>query len=400
MEVARKTTGEPTDAPLIAGVTSHVPAQGDAQTVKRVEIFASIEAAERQWRSLETQFFTSVHLSYDWCRNWLEATGTEPVVVLLHFTGGGRIMLPLEIISQGGAKVGRYIGTSYSNLNFGLFSPDNMQFSPPLLSAALSEAGLNLDLLALYRTPESWRGVDNPLMPLDRVVSNNQAFQMTLDGGFDKALSRINGKKRRKKHRLGERTLEELGGYEIVHGDDPETALRLLKAFFVQKAARFDKQGKLDVFAKPDVQDFFRRLVVTKTEENVPLLRLSAVQLTDGRYGAISGVTRKNGHLICQFGSIDEEMAGELSIGEFLFYRLIEDACANGQMMFDFGIGDEAYKRSWCDQITTQYDCYLPLTMKGRAVGATLRAIASTKQAIKANPRLDKIARAIQRRIS
>jgi CelD/BcsL family acetyltransferase involved in cellulose biosynthesis len=236
-------------------------------------------------------------------------------------------------------------------------------------------------------------------MALARARNHNQAFQMTLVGGFDAALARINGKKRRKKYRLGQRKMEEMGGYRLVHGDDPDTANTLLEAFFLQKAARFDKQGKLDVFARPSVRESFRRLVVTPGEKGRPLLRLSAIELADGRYGALAGVTRKNGHLICQFGSIDEQMAGEYSIGEFLFYHLIEEACADGEQLFDFGIGDEAYKRSWCDQITTHYDCYLPLTAKGRAVGLALRGATAAKQRIKAQPKLDRIARAVQRRL-
>ena len=67
-----------------------------------------------------------------------------------------------------------------------------------------------------------------------------------------------------------------------------------------------------------------------------------------GRIVAISGLSRKGDHVICQFGSIDEDIAADASPGELLFYLMIRKCKAEGVALFDFGIGDQAYKRSWC----------------------------------------------------
>ena len=64
---------------------------------------------------------------------------------------------------------------------------------------------------------------------------------------------------------------------------------------------------------------------------------------------------------------------------------MIEQACGEGAAVFDFGLGDQPYKRSWCTQETILYDVLLPLSWKGRLLRPTLAAIGGLKRAIKRN---------------
>jgi CelD/BcsL family acetyltransferase involved in cellulose biosynthesis len=94
----------------------------------------------------------------------------------------------------------------------------------------------------------------------------------------------------------------------------------------------------------------------------------------------------------CQFGSINEEIAADVSAGEFLFYRMIERASAAGHAVFDFGVGDQLYKRSWCPQRTELLDCYLALNAKGRLAAPLIAGMIRLKRLIKTSPVLHRLA--------
>ncbi|HUH49514.1 MAG TPA: GNAT family N-acetyltransferase, partial [Mycoplana sp.] len=205
-------------------------------------------------------------------------------------------------------------------------------------------------------------------------------------------LAQVNAKRRRKKFRQTERRLEALGGYEHFIAETPGDSSATLDQFFQQKAARFEALGLPNVFRNDETQAFFRNLARTPARKDAYALQLHALRIKSGdeqgRIIAIAGLSRKGDHVICQFGSIDETFAPETSPGEFLFHLMIKRLCGEGVALFDFGIGDQAYKRSWCTIETRQHDLLWPTTAAGRAAARLHRAKASVKRAIKQNPRL------------
>lgn len=376
------------------------PAEGSAGSGMSMDIHRDLSSVEAVWREFETSAGTSPHQSFDWCRSWVAATGGDVLVVDIRRNGKTVCLLPLEVSRVAGARIARFIAAPFSNINFGLFPAGDgggPLLSPALLRTAIAEKAPEVDIAVFGRMPLRWRGRLNPLAGLASVPSHNHAFQVTLDGGFDAVLERINGKKRRKKFRATARQLEAVGGYRFVTPGPGAEALELLETFFVQKERRFARQGKLNIFAAEPVRDFFRQLVLQPDRNGVAPLRLSALRFGNGRTGAIAGQTVANGHVICQFCSLDETAAEQFSVGEFLFFHMIRKACDEGQTIFDFGIGDERYKRSWCDVETVQYDFYLPLTMRGNIACGVLKGTVAAKRRIKADPRLERLARGMQR---
>ena len=70
----------------------------------------------------------------------------------------------------------------------------------------------------------------------------------------------------------------------------------------------------------------------------------------------------------------------------------------DGVGIYDFGTGDEPYKRSWGTAESRQYDVIAPLSAKGRALAQWLRLRAGIVARIKANPKLWTLAKQIRRR--
>ena len=374
-----------------AGDCPHVPT-----APLTLRLHTQMEPLAERWRAMEAGASISLHQSYDWCRAWTQTHACDLMIIEGVSEGRSRFILPLEIVRRGPLRVARLLATDFSNINTGLHTDEfRTAGSGTQLREALERSRGDLarsfDLLLLEKMPLDWRGERNPFADLPAVLNQNAAFQLALFEDFEKTLAQLNAKRRRKRARNSERRLTEAGGYEHVVATSPEEALALLDVFFSQKAARFKAMGLPDVFRGEETRAFFRRLAVTPASGADYPLRLHALRLSGAQAGhiaAVTGLSRKGDHVICQFGSIDDSVAADASPGDFLFHLAIEKLCAEGARLFDFGIGDQPYKRSWCRIETAQHDLLWPVTATGRIAAGAHRAKAAAKRFIKRNPRL------------
>ena len=352
-------------------------------------------SVEAEWRRLEGLTRNSLHQGFDWCLAWARAHRSELVIVQGVLDGRTLFILPLEIIPERRARIARLLGHRFNNINTGLFDaeladPDaeELQNFAYALKLALSDKA---DLVLLDNIPLVWRGIRHPLSPLASIANQNHSFQLPLFPNFEATLAQLNAKSRRKKFRSQSRKIEAIGGYDHIAPSDPAEKHALLDIFFRQKGERLRLFGLPDVFQLPGIQDFFHRLMDVPTNGTDTPLTLHAIRLRgehEGHIAAIAGLSRKGDHVICQFSSIDETICPEASPGELLFWLMIEQSCREGASVFDFGVGDQPYKRNWCTQETVQYDILLPLTWKGSLMRPLLIGVTKAKAAIKRNRHL------------
>jgi CelD/BcsL family acetyltransferase involved in cellulose biosynthesis len=376
-----------------AGSLAHGGSAADRITIS---VHANMAELEAEWRALDESSGNSLHQSFDWCAAWTKTHGSELLIVRGAAGREPLFLLPFEIERSRLLRAARLIGSEHSNLNTGLFGAGIGNVPAAELTAALTGGiGRQLrrfaDVIVFDRTPRIWRGAPHPLAVLAGIENPNASFQLPLLGTMERTLAQINAKRRRKKMRISERRLAEIGGYDYVIAREAQEAHALLETFFRQKAARFETLGLPDAFREAETRTFFHALIDARAPEPGNLLELNAIRLRGehaGRVVAVAGLSRKGDHVICQFGSIDEEIAADASPGELLFYRMIERLCAEGVALFDFGIGDQPYKRSWCTVETPLRDIVLPLTFRGRLAAGGFRAIARAKRLVKANETL------------
>jgi CelD/BcsL family acetyltransferase involved in cellulose biosynthesis len=208
---------------------------------------------------------------------------------------------------------------------------------------------------------------------------------------MEATIAPLNAKARRKKFRSQVRKLEAAGGFDHVRATSAAEKTALLDTFFRQKAARFAAQGLPNVFQAAETQAFFHMaLEMDRGGIDVPL-EIHALRLKGehaGKIAAIAGLSRKGDHVICQFGSIDDTLMPEASPGELLFWLMIERSSLTGAAIFDFGIGDQDYKRRWCRNPTEHHDLMVAITPLGRLAEWLLKGMTRTKAGIKSNAAL------------
>ena len=334
-----------------------------------------------------------------WIAAWSEQVGSDLIVASLSAGGRPLLMIALEVVRTGPFRVARFPGGRHANGNFPLLC-DSATVTPASLRSmceAIARARPDIDLLALERLTDSIEGVTNPLLSLPHAPSPNLALAVDLEGGFEALLSRSSGKRKRKKHRSQSRKFEAAGGFRLITAATPDECERLLSEFFDMKRDRFAKMGVADAFAEPSVKAFFRRLFVGALGQDRPDFVLDALEV-GGKLRAVTGSSRRGNRLICEFGAFREDDLAQASPGDFLFFENIQRACRDGYAVYDFSVGDEPYKRLWCDIESPQLDVFMPLTMKGRLATLALRTISRAKAWVKNNRTLWALVKTLRRR--
>lgn len=341
--------------------------------------------------------------SPEWVSAWARHSLHETLIVRLSDSDGHLMSLPLELAAQGRFRVARFIGDRHANGNFPLTDrrTDGRIGSVQLraLLESIHQQRPDIDLLSLERQLHACGGVPNPLLSWPHSESPNLSLAVDLDGGFDAVLSRASGKRKRKQHRSQARKLEAAGGFERRMARTPDETDAMLEAFFAMKAERFARMGIQNVFAPAPVQAAFHTLFSEATAGKHPKFVLHGLEVA-GRLRAVTGSSLTDDRIICEFSSISEDELTEISPGRFLFFENIQEACEQGLKVYDFSVGDEYYKRLWCDLETTQFDNFIPLTRKGRAMALTRSAIAGGKRIVISDPRLWAMAKAMRKRLS
>lgn len=376
-------------------------AGGAAKTVGRaVTVHLGKEALAAYSEACRHAVFSPAQ-SASWISAWVDHVKPDFLVATVRSGGMPAFTVALEVTRSGPFRIARFFSGRHANGNFPPLAfdarVDLTSADLQALIAAIHEARPDIDMLAFERVVDNFRGRANPLLALPHSPSPNLSLAVDLTGGFDALLGRTGGKRKRKKHRSQTRKFEAFGGFRRVEAKTPEETNALLDAFFVMKEERFRKMGVANVFADAAVRDFFRSLFANALGQPKPPFVLHAL-VVDGKARAVTGSSRTADSLICEFGAIsDDDLAGA-SPGDFLFFDNIREACEEGLAVYDFSVGDEPYKRLWCDIETTHFDVLVPLTAKGKLLAAATRSSSRIKAYIKNSPAIWRIAKALRRR--
>jgi len=320
---------------------------------------------------------------------WTQATSAETLVASIRQNGQPLLMVALEIERRGSFTIAQFPGRRHANGNFPPVRPGEA-ISEGLLRALIGEIRRvrpGIDIFVLERLDPERCEVANPLLPLSTGRSPNVALAVDLAGGFDALLERASGKRKRKKNRSQTRKFEAGGGYRFVRADTPAETDRLMNAFFAMKHERFRQMGIADVFADEAVRAFFRGLFRDALDKHPSPFTLEGLEVA-GRLRAVTGTSRSGNRLTCEFGAISDDEFAPSSPGDFLFFENIQQACTDGFAIYDFGVGDEPYKRQWCDLETHHFDVFLPVSAKGHALALAHRGAARLKSSVKSNAAL------------
>jgi len=364
----------------------------------RVEATVDLAGIGGEWRAFERVAVGTPYQSFGFAEAWCETIGrvegVQPAIVTVR-DGRGELLalLPLGLRSVRGARIAGFLGGKHSNAGMALHAAGrwtlDLHGGPHGFFTRAAAAMGGVDLFALLNQPLAWGGFANPLAAAPRAQpSPSASYGGRLEADFAALHARVASSDARKKLRRKERMLEALGPVQVIEAADAAQALRVLDAFRAQKGARLKARGIESPFEATGASEFLARLALAEPGDVRAPLRLFA--LTAGtRIVATMGVVpgqRCASGMFMSFEASPEVM--KHSPGDLLLGKVVERLCGEGFSAFDLGVGEAAYKQTFCPDAIPLVDGFHAASPLGRLAAAPIAAGYALKRIVKTNPTL------------
>jgi CelD/BcsL family acetyltransferase involved in cellulose biosynthesis len=370
-------------------------AHGFAADGVDVDVNEDLRSLEAEWRAFEREADGTVFQTFDWLSTWQrhigERHGVRPAIVSGRDERGRLLfLLPLAIQRAAFARELVWLGMDLCDYTGPLLAPDFPQRVGAEQFAALwggvltmlaAHPQLGFDLVRLEKMPANVGAQPNPLFALPTTRNPSGAYMTPLAATWDEFYAKRSGSTRRR-DRSKRKALEAVGKVQFVQPASDAERLASLDTLMRQKARSLERMGVADIFARPGHADFYR--AVSGTE----IAHVSRLDV-GGHPGAVNLGLMARGryyHVLASYTE-DREVA-RLGPGMAHLMEIMANAIRRGCSVFDFTIGDEPYKRDWCEGRETLYDHLSARTLAGALVVAARRAAMRVKRTIKETPAL------------
>jgi CelD/BcsL family acetyltransferase involved in cellulose biosynthesis len=358
-------------------------------------VFGTLDAVEQDWRAFEKFADCTVFQTFDWIAAWVREVGhasaTQPAIILGRHQSDGKLLfiLPWAVHTSYAGRSLTFLGDSLCDYNAPMISPDFNAWVPASTVANLfatcvamlqSDARYRHDFVVLRKMPELIGSQPNPFAELSNMLHPSGAHSTRLGDDWMKFYAAKRSSAARRGDRSRERKLAELGASTFVTMRGRPQIQAALRALFEMKTHTFARMGVANLFAFKNHERFF--LAASESE----YAHISALKLNDDLIAVNLGLMfRGVYHYVLT--TYAEELS-RCSPGNLHLRELLQHAIANKCHMFDFTIGDEAYKLDWSDTNLILYDYVGTDSLAGLTPAVILRVASEAKRFIKHTPHL------------
>jgi CelD/BcsL family acetyltransferase involved in cellulose biosynthesis len=383
-----------TMAAAIESRTAAAPVRSSASRIAGVDILSDLSQAETIWRGLEDQQqFSTPYQRFDFLSPWQRQVGEREgllpfIVVAYDPERRPLLLLPLALRHEHGVRSACFMGGKHATFNMALWDRDfatgaTADDLDTLITAIRTRS--MADVLALTQQPLRWRDLPNPMALLPSQASANGCPLMTIVPGEPPATRISNSFRRRLKGK--ERKLQTLSGYRHCVATTDAEIRRLLDAFFSIKPLRMAEQKLPNVFADPGVEDFIRGACMTPLAGGGHAIDIHALECDDEVIAIFAGVA--DGHRFSMmFNTYTMSDNSRYSPGLILMRNIVDHYAERGYRALDLGIGSDDYKRLFCKSDEPIFDCFIPLSLRGKVAAAAMSGINHAKHLVKHNQAL------------
>jgi CelD/BcsL family acetyltransferase involved in cellulose biosynthesis len=391
-----------TMAAAIESRTAEAQAWSKASRIASVDILHDLVPAEAIWRGLEDQQqFSTPYQRFDFLGPWQRQVGAREglipfIVIACDAERRPLLLLPLTLSHRHGVRTACFMGGKHATYNMALWDRDFAANATAIdLDALISGIRQRsaADVLALDQQPLRWRDLPNPMALLPNQASVNDCPLMTIVPDEPPTARISTSFRRRLKGK--ERKLQALPGYRYCVAQTDDEIKRLLEAFFRIKPLRMAEQKLPNVFAEPGVEDFIRDACTARLASGGHAIDIHALECDDEVIAIYAGVA--DGHRFSMmFNTYTMSDNSRYSPGLILMRNIVDHYAERGYRALDLGIGSDDYKRLFCKSDEPIFDCFIPLSLRGKIAAAAMSGVNRTKHLVKHNPALFQMAQKLR----
>ena len=184
----------------------------------------------------------------------------------------------------------------------------------------------------------------NPIVNLNGFSVTNISYSANLPQSFEEYNSTLRSKLRSDIKRQVRR-LEELGELSFCYEIDQFSFEKYLNVLFELKSMQYKRTGVIDAFANDKVKKFYTSLFYNKFSSFKAVF--SVLKLNDQPIAIHLGIQFSGRfYYLLPAYNFDYQV---YSPGKILLHRIIQEAVNTKNVVFDFTVGGEEYKREWCN---------------------------------------------------
>ncbi len=330
-----------------------------------LEVYSTFADAEAAWRDVEQQCFGYAYQGYDWLSRWYQEFGqqdgiTPQIVVVRDAQRVPLFLFSLGISSVHGMRVLTWMGNDLNS-----HQAPFMHTSAAAWVTDVGFARLWREVRAAVQRHDAVHLIDQPARigphanPMVRLrgsyFAGGESHQANLTRAtgatgaerWDAYLQSVMSSRGQKDLARRRRRLQERGEVRFVVASEPAEALRITERMMEQKRWRFIETQAPDVFARSDYQRLFSRVATECLDSG--FARVFALYCGD-EIVATSWTLLADGWLTGLYSGYEEGEWERLSVGNILRNEMIAWCFEQGVEVIDFSVGDEPYKRMWCDE--------------------------------------------------
>jgi CelD/BcsL family acetyltransferase involved in cellulose biosynthesis len=363
----------------------------------RIDLYEDLAKIERDWRAFEPQAESTVFQCFDWLATWQRHIGARngvmPAIVVARDRAGAiLLLLPLALRKAGFVRELTWLGSELCDYNAPLLAENFsgrfdragfMALWGEITRCLQAHPRLHFDVIDLQKMPETVGAQPNPMRHLGGTMTPSGAYLTHLAGDWETFYTNKRSSATRRRDRTKRKKLSEFGALAFVTPQTEADILQTLDTLMAQKARSFAHMGVANLFAKPGHTEFYRALATDPATK--PLVHVSRLDVGAAAAAVNLALTYRGCyyHLLASYSDCDLSRFGP---GAAHLHDLLHYAIDNGFNVFDFTIGDERYKRDWCDTELKLYDYIAPTTWRGALVAAPKLAAKRLKRWIKQTP--------------
>jgi CelD/BcsL family acetyltransferase involved in cellulose biosynthesis len=356
----------------------------------RLTVHTDLAPLEQEWRRFEETADCTPFQTYDWLSAWQRhvgiLTGTTPAIVIARCGEAIAFILPLAV-QRGMVRRLVFLGNDLCDYNAPLLAPDFTALAPDGFATLWRDIGkmlqatpaLRHDAVMLEKMPATIGAQKNPLLCLDVHLNASGAYQTALGTDWEQFYTARRSSSTRRRDRTKLKRLGEMGAVKFVNPEGAAELALTLDLLIQQKSKAFARMGVPNLFARPGYVAFYRELATSPRMR--ALVHLSRLDVGPTWAALNLGLTFRD----CYFhilASYDDGEVSRFGPGAAHLRELLRYAISRGLKRFDFTIGDEPYKRDWCDAEQQLFDYSAATTLRGWPSAALALAWRRAKRTI------------------
>lgn len=386
------------DDALLASPRLRADAEAAAPRVSiELSVHEDLAAIESDWRAFQRGADCTVFQTFEWLDAWQRHVGAcndvRPAIVVGRASDGSVLfILPLATRPMPFGRELVFLGTELCDYNGPLLAPTFTAAVPDIaalwrrIGVALdAHPRLRYDVVHLEKMPATIGSQPNPLIALGVTDNPSGAYATALGETWNAFYAAKRSSSTRSRDRGKRKKLAEHGAVAFVEPQAADDILTTIDALVEQKSRSFARMGVSNIFARPGYLDFYRALFTDPKAQS--LTHLSRLDCGTQPVAVNLGLTFRGTYYHLQASHTDGD-AARFGPGAAHLHDLLRTAIERGFTRYDFTIGDEPYKRDWCDGVIPLYDHFAAASARGALLCTPLYVKARLKRLIKQNPAL------------